>query len=108
MAIKLNLTELRTITNKSIELNSELNTQLNEMISTLNAICANVQVTELTEANKNLVESIDLIIRGFESNLPQVTEFLNRQVTSYEKTNEEAQGELNNLVSSINSTFELY
>lgn len=101
MSITLNIPELKKVSSECIELSGTLDTSFQNIIKDLQDICANVQSTELTESNNNLLDSINNISSGITNNLPKVAEFLNTQIATYEKTNEIAEADLNSLISSI-------
>lgn len=103
--MKLDLAELQRITTRSQDIKDTLNTELNNMVSTLEEICSNVQSSELTASNQNLTKGITDVATKIQTNLPTIIEFLQSQISSYEATNASTKESIDSLVSSVNSTF---
>lgn len=105
MGIKIELAEIQRISSRSQDIERELATDLSKMSTQLGDICENVQSSELTSANNNLVQSINDVASRVSTNLPKIIDFLNRQIGSYVQTNAETKSEIDSLISSVNSTF---
>lgn len=104
MGLKIELTEIRKISSDTKNLKGQLSTNLKTMTSLLEEICKNINSSELTGVNKNLVQAIENISKDVEKNLPEIINFLDRQVANYEKTNTEAKSAIDALASSANET----
>lgn len=103
--MKIELAELKRITARSEQINTDLTGQFTQMTSTLEEIVQNVQSDELSTSNKALVDAINEIAKLIPQNLSMITEFLNTQLSSYEATNVSAKEQIDSLVNSVNSTF---
>lgn len=104
--MKIDLAELKRIASRSKDIETELSEDLTRMNTTLDEICTNVQSSELTESNQNLTRAIADVSSKIQANLPTINEFLNSQIASYEATNISTKQQIDNLISSVNSTFE--
>lgn len=107
MGLRIELSELKRISSRSHDVNEELNSDLNRMATLLEQICTNVNSSELTEKNKNLVDAINGIGEKVRTNFPTIISFLDTQVDNYEKTNINTKEKIESLVSSIDETFKL-
>ncbi len=105
MAIRIELSELKRISGRTTDINSELARDLSEMVNELNNVCNNVRSSELTAANADLTSVINTISNRIKTNLPQIIAFLNKQVDAYGATNETTRAAIDNLVSSIDKSF---
>lgn len=106
MAIQIQLTEIKNLTTRSIDVTSRLNNELTSVVSLLEEICNNVQSSELMAANNNLKNAITNASNTINTNMPEINNFLIDQVEHYTGTNESAKSQIDSLVSSINSTFQ--
>lgn len=107
MGLKIELTELKRISSRSHDISEELNSDLDRMATLLEEICANVNSSELTGVNRNLVDAINGVGQKVRVNFPRIIEFLDTQVGNYERTNVDTKGKIDALVSSIDETFKL-
>ena len=103
--MKIELSEIKRITDRSEQINSELTGQLNQMTSTLQEIITNLISKPLEGPNTTLIEEINKTANAIPGNLEKITTFLRTQIQSYEATNVNAKEQIDSLVSSVNSSF---
>ncbi len=103
--MKIELTELKRITSRAQDINTDLDRDLTKMSTLLDSIVANVCSSELASVNKNLVDAVTGVADKVRTNLPKIIEFLNAQIGSYTETNESAKEQIDSLVSMIDGAF---
>lgn len=101
--MKIQLAELQRIITRSQNINDNLNAELSRMAKVLDDICNNVNSSELTASNRNLVNAINDTSEKVRTNLPRVIEFLNSQVASYQSTNANTKQQIDSLISAVDS-----
>ena len=104
MGLKIELTEIRKISSEAKNVKGQLSTYLKTMTELLEEICKNINSSDLISVNKNFVQAIDNVAKKVEKNLPEIINFLDKQVANYEKTNVETKIAIDSLVSSANET----
>lgn len=101
--MKIELAEMQRILTRSRDVNENLGTELSDMSKTLEEICANVNSSELTASNQKLTGAIIEISNSVKTNLPLIVDFLSKQVSSYEATNESIKSQIDSLISAVDS-----
>lgn len=101
--MKIDLAEMQRILTRSQDINESLNTELTDMAKILDEICTNVNSSELTASNQRLTNSIIEISNKVKTNLPQIIEFLNTQIQSYEATNTSTKSQIDSLISAVDN-----
>lgn len=101
--MKIELAEMQRILTRTQDINEGLSTQLSDMASTLEAICANVNSSELTASNQKLTASITDIANTVKTNLPAIIEFLGNQINSYQTTNADTKSSIDSLISAVDN-----
>lgn len=101
--MKIELSEMQRILTRSRDVNENLGTELSDMSKTLEEICANVNSSELTASNQKLTGAIIEISNSVKTNLPLIVDFLSKQVSSYEATNESIKSQIDSLISAVDS-----
>lgn len=105
MAMRIELLELKRIASRSQNINEEMANDLLHMANLLEEICTNVNSSNLTSVNRNLVNAINEVSSRIKNNFPQIINFLNNQVTAYENTNINTEQNIDSLINSLDATF---
>lgn len=103
--INLEVGELKRISSRSEDINSEVRSTLGKINGTLNDISSIITSNYLTSGNQRIAETIGIISRNINNSLTGIKAFLDDQVVKYENSVEQALEALTRLIQMLDSSF---
>lgn len=104
--MKINLTEMMRIKGRLTDMNSEMDGVFKGVNTEFEDISRNINSSGLHQSIIKFQENITALSQNFSKNMALLEEFITEQLSTYTITNEEAKQSLQNLISTLNETFD--
>ncbi len=104
--MKINLTEMMRIKGRLSDMNSEMESIFKGVNNEFENISTNINSDGLHQSIIKFQGNVTTVSQKLSQNMKLLEEFIERQLSAYSITNEEAKKSLQNLVSLLNNTFD--